>query len=920
MKENPSILNPNIIRFFRECYVADNRRSVLWDIYHKSIDHRIAIEGREDLLNGFLFTVPLDPERGQEIRKAAHLYRAEKELLYTSLMVVGLLRDGDEEKNICAPLLTHTAEVEEDDSGNLLLRIDLESRQINYHLLDAVRGGDVEGDIEADIGAELGTGSLTFAEIGTLARFMKEWSPELDCSNLFLYPELHSERDLRDCIKEVEVNRTAPLRLIPYSALLLLPKSVQMRGVLNELEQIAEGEQFSSPLQRLFAPTSIKAHSTSNKSQASVRTPATLSDAQQRALVSARENPLSLLVGPPGTGKSFTIACIAMEQVSRGESVLIASKMNHAVDVVGTIIEKHLGVAGMVVRAGGSHYLRELKGKLEELLSGMIVRGGDEGEPARTKEKRLRGLEKNVEQLEQEFTATTKKWSRYGEWIASEGSGVVGKMKGMWGRWRAGRTRALSDILHNLEEVSLQRVDAVTDLLIRKREEEIAVALKVHRGELQKFLSGLRARRGGRREEIFGELDLRTLFQVFPLWLTNLSDVHRSLPMQPELFDLAIIDEATQCDIASTLPILQRAKRVLITGDPKQQRHLTYLTNAQQRAIQQQNELPDGGIYDYRSMSILDVLNSQLQSQDQVMFLDEHYRSLPQIIGFSNKQFYHNRLRVMKEFPQAKAISSLTVIECSGQQEPNGVNRQEGERLLNDLLQILEDQRGNRQDAVSTIGILSPFRVQADYLAEEIARNVEPEMIERHDIIVGTAYTFQGEERDVMYISLAVDASSHHARFRYLHREDAFNVAVTRAKREGRIYSSVSEKHLPPDTLLRKYLRYAHGADTLPKSTPPRRRDHDQFVDEVCNAIQEKGCRVYRGWTIAGLYLDVMVERGSLYCGLNLIDAPQTVLPLERFRMFLRAGVPVVPIPQAEWSVNPNGCIEAIESALLSSE
>ncbi|MCB0713021.1 MAG: AAA family ATPase [Ignavibacteriae bacterium] len=918
MRENSSILNPNIIRFFRECYVADNRRSVLWDIYHKSIDHRIAIEGREDLLNGFLFTIPLDPERGQEIRKAAHLYRAEKELLYASLMVVGLLRDGDEEKNICAPLLTHTAEVEEDEGGNLLLRIDLESRQINYHLLDAVRAGEVEGDIEADIGAELGTGPLTFAEIGILARFLKRWSPELDCSNLFLYPELHSERELRACVKEIEVNRVAPLRLLPYSTLLLLPKSVQMRGVLNELEQIAEGDHFSKPLHRLFSPTSIEVNRISNKSR-SVRTPAVLSDAQQRALVSARENALSLLVGPPGTGKSFTIACIAMEHISRGESVLIASKMNHAVDVVGTIIEKRLGAAGMVVRAGGSHYLRELKGKLERLLSGMIVGDGDEGEPARTKEKRLRQLEKKAEQLEREFTATEKKWSRYGEWIVSEESGAVAKLKGMWGRWRAGRTRALSDILHNLEGVSLQRIDAVTDLLIKTREEKIVVVLKKHRAELQKFLSGLRARRGGRREEIFDELDYRTLFQVFPLWLTNLSDAHRSLPMPSELFDLAIIDEATQCDVASTLPILQRAKRVLITGDPKQLRHLSFLSNVQQRGLQEQYGLPDGGIYDYRSMSILDVVNSQLQSQDQVMFLDEHYRSLPQIIGFSNREFYHNRLRVMKEFPQAKAISSLTVIECSGQQEPSGVNRLEGERLLSDLLQILEDQRGNRQDAVSTIGILSPFRVQSDYLAEEIVRNVEPEMIERHDIIVGTAYTFQGEERDVMYISLAVDASSHHARFRYLHREDAFNVMVTRAKREGRIYSSISEKTLPPDTLLRKYLRYAHGADALPKSTPPRRRDHDQFVEEVSTALQQKDCHVHRGWMIAGLYLDIMVERGSLYCGLNLIGAPQTVLSLERYRMFLRAGVPVVPIPQAEWSLNPNGCIEAIESALLSS-
>jgi len=95
-----------------------------------------------------------------------------------------------------------------------------------------------------------------------------------------------------------------------------------------------------------------------------------LSEAQTRILDSSAKRPLPLAVGPPGTGKSFTIAALAIEAMSRGESVLIASRMDHAADVVADKIEESLKLDGVCVRARRKNYLRELKGFLENLLSG----------------------------------------------------------------------------------------------------------------------------------------------------------------------------------------------------------------------------------------------------------------------------------------------------------------------------------------------------------------------------------------------------------------------------------------------------------------------------------------------------------------------------------------------------------------------
>ena len=88
---------PNIIRYFRDCYEEDNRRSTLWDIFHASVTHRLFVEREEELLNGFLTEIPLDPDEGLEASKAAYLYQKEKELVYCSLFVVGRIGAGDQE-------------------------------------------------------------------------------------------------------------------------------------------------------------------------------------------------------------------------------------------------------------------------------------------------------------------------------------------------------------------------------------------------------------------------------------------------------------------------------------------------------------------------------------------------------------------------------------------------------------------------------------------------------------------------------------------------------------------------------------------------------------------------------------------------------------------------------------------------------
>ena len=79
-------------------------------------------------------------------------------------------------------------------------------------------------------------------------------------------------------------------------------------------------------------------------------------------------------------------------------------------------------------------------------------------------------------------------------------------------------------------------------------------------------------------KKILEDVDHRSVLKVFPVWLANLSDLNSILPLEENLFDLVLIDEATQCDIASVLPAIFRAKQTVIIGDPNQLRHYSFVS------------------------------------------------------------------------------------------------------------------------------------------------------------------------------------------------------------------------------------------------------------------------------------------------------------------------------------------------------
>src|SRR5262249_51925392 len=192
---------------------------------------------------------------------------------------------------------------------------------------------------------------------------------------------------------------------------------------------------------------------------------------------------------------------------------------------------------------------------------------------------------------------------------------------------------------------------------------------------------------------------------------------------------------------------LYRAKRAVVCGDPKQLRHLSFLREDRQAALASQHGLSASqrSQWNYRTHSLLDVVNGALPSQDDVVLLDEHYRSLPQIIEFSNRSFYGGAPPLVTRPPHTLRPPRGRPPKVNGTRGKAGYNAEEAEAILNEINKIAKAESKKPANERTSIGVLSPYRDQVNYLNRQLASKLKSKIVQDHDIICGTAHTFQGD-------------------------------------------------------------------------------------------------------------------------------------------------------------------------------
>lgn len=263
----------------------------------------------------------------------------------------------------------------------------------------------------------------------------------------------------------------------------------------------------------------------------------------------------------------------------------------------------------------------------------------------------------------------------------------------------------------------------------------------------------------------FPRQDFEKLKHAFPCILAGIRDYAEYIPLEPEIFDLVIIDEASQVSVSQAFPALLRAKKVLVLGDRKQ---FSNVKSAQARSDTNReylNNLKDSFIEsisdDGTKLVKLDKFNIKTSileffefiSNYQIQLL-KHFRGYKEIISYSNKHFYQNNLQVMKI--RGKAIDEVlkfTVLKNNIVEDAlPKTNLGEVDFIISELKKIKESGQQ------VSVGIITPHTNQQKLLVDRISKlDEESYYYETLKLKIMTFDTCQGEERDIVFYSMVAN-------------------------------------------------------------------------------------------------------------------------------------------------------------------
>ncbi len=888
-----------LIQYFSDCYTADNREFIIENFFASKYENQWIQELDEELINRTYTQQYLPVTEGEAILKNLQLYERDKQAYYCTLFIIGKRKlFSNKTVRICAPIFYYPVDVVLQNE-NYFTKLTISDRQVNYGFLKSLSFKTSFDLFFDDFSQLIEQAVIDYPFIAKLKRIFEKHCEEVSFDTaVSLYPKLAEVKKLKREInkRDKEFNQ---YKVFTASGIMVSSKANNIQNVVNELETLKNLTSYSTALQSYVG----KIQEVTTKTYKLQLKPFILNNAQERIVKAANEYTKSIVIGPPGTGKTYTVGAIAIDYLSQGKSVLIATKTDEALQVISEKLND-FSVGKYRIKIGGSRYKISLLATLRRYMRQDIQSKFNALRPYVDSDK-LNDLDKKLKKLEKEFNTISEKSNTLTENVLLE-NGFVAKLKKKWIKlfkaWSLKEWQLLDEYFDTLNQyigTSNKHLEAVVL-------NNIINAVDNSWKEWSRLIEILNSSDEGMKIVDLERINFDIILKALPIWLTKIDEVGAALPMQKELFDVLIVDEATQCDMASVLPLMQRAKKVVITGDPKQLRHISFLSQKQMQGFVSKHKLEWKESYNYRTKSLLDFTLEHTTSRNQINTLNEHYRSLPDIIKYSNTKFYENDLMIMNDLPKHKEDTAVNIYEVNGKRE-EGVNEQEVNTIIKYIKTLIREEIEVKAKSSTTIGVISPFKDQVKRIGKRLKTEFEIKELRKHQIRIGTPYAFQGDERDVMLLSMAVDETSHASALNYINKEDVFNVMVTRARNKQEIFTSIKPNQLKFDSLLREYLE---GIKSKNEEAFDNEAYLDQFTEEVLQYLQEElKMECHLGYQLSGLIIDIMVAYDGRYYGVDLIGYPgeyQEAFSMERYKVLHRVGIQVIPLSYVTWYFDTN--------------
>jgi very-short-patch-repair endonuclease len=424
-----------------------------------------------------------------------------------------------------------------------------------------------------------------------------------------------------------------------------------------------------------------------------------------------------------------------------------------------------------------------------------------------------------------------------------------------------------------------------------------------------------------------------------PAWIMPLHKLWETAAVAPGVFDTVIVDEASQAGI-DALVLFYLAKRVIVVGDDKQnspeavgilEEDIGRLAHKHLREFRFRHEFrPDTSLYDHAERAF-----------GNVIALREHFRCVPEIIRFSNDLCYTDAPLIPLRQPPPNRLPPLRHVfveegSCKGEGQ-RLVNEAEADAVVETILKCLENEAYERK----TMGVIVlQGHAQAELIEKKIAGELDPKVRQERKLRCGVPATFQGDQRDVIFLSLVVAPDHSFRALTEIEAQRRFNVAMSRARDQVWLFHSVALVDLSTQDLRWRLLHFffTDGKETSQRHYEERERLerlaknlHRQrgnqpgpyeswFELDVALELWRRGYWVRPQVEVAGYRIDLVVEdiqsRLAVECDGDAWHGPDSYYAdLARQRQLERAGWTFVRVRESEFYADRNAATQRIVEA-----
>lgn len=412
-----------------------------------------------------------------------------------------------------------------------------------------------------------------------------------------------------------------------------------------------------------------------------------------------------------------------------------------------------------------------------------------------------------------------------------------------------------------------------------------------------------------------------------PSWIMPINRALESLNPKENSFDVIIIDEASQADVSS-LAILYMGKKLIIVGDDKQVSPMAVgveidKMNALQR-MYIQDRIPNFHLYDAKT-SIYDIAKTTFQP----LMLREHFRCVPEIIGFSNMLSYDYKIKPLRDASNSTILPAVVNYRVAdGQRLNNKTNPNEAKAIVA-LMQACIQQPEYAGKTFGVISLLGDEQVRE--LQRLIEENIDHKDLVERNILCGNASHFQGDERDVIFLSVVDSVTADNPspiRLQTFGPDDSirkrYNVAASRARDQLWVVDSLdSTTELKPGDIRKILIDYSLN----PSAAELRHAEIEEKADSpfevgVAQALTDRGYRIVQQWKVGAYRLDMVAVCGkktvAIECDGERYHSGEAKIreDMERQTILERLGWRFIRIRGSEYFRNPEKTIERVVSEL----